>query len=381
MRMKAAKAKEILQAVLAPAGIVIDGNGDSDIRVRDERFYERVFARGALGVGEAYMDGWWETDRLDVLAEKALSKDIEFSINDLSLASRAALAWGCLAARVLNQQNERRCLCAAAHYNLDNELFRSMLDKRMVYSCAYWKNARTLDEAQEAKLELVCKKLYLRPGMRVLDIGCGWGSFTRFAAENYGVSVVGITISREQSSLAEKMCAGLPVQIRLQDYRGLGSDGAFDAAVSLGMLEHVGFKNYRRYMSVVKRNLKPGALFLIQTIGGNVSVTDIDAWFNKYIFPRAMLPSVMQIARACEGIFVIEDWHNFGPDYDKTLMAWFQNLDKNWNKFHGKYGETFYRMWKYYLLTCAGAFRARKNQLWQIVLSDSGVRGGYVPVR
>lgn len=379
--MKPTKSRELIQKILATAQIVIGGNGDSDIRVKNQAFYNRILAHGALGIGEAYMDGWWETDKLDVLAEKVLSNAIDHKISTLSIHNKAALAVGGLSAKIVNYQNKKRGLRAREHYNAGNELFRCMLDKRMVYSCAYWKKATTLDEAQEAKLDLVCKKLYLRPGMRVLDIGCGWGGFAKFAAEHYHVSVVGITISQEQQSLGQKLCVGLPVEIKLQDYREFKSTGSFDAVVSLGMIEHVGFKNYHQYMKIARRNLKPGGLFLIQTIGGNTSATTIDPWINKYIFPNAMLPSARQITKACEGIFVIEDWHNFGSDYDKTLMAWFNNFDSNWETLKERYSERFYRMWKFYLLTCAGSFRARKNQLWQIVLSDSGVKGGYIPVR
>lgn len=216
--------------------------------------------------------------------------------------------------------------------------------------------------------------------MRILDIGCGWGGFAKFAVQNSGASVFGITVSKEQSQFAREKCRGMPVEIRLQDYREL-KGGKFDAIVSIGMMEHVGAKNYRTYMEVARRNLKPGGLFLLQTIGGNTPVAGIDGWKAKYTFPNAVLPSVNQISKACKGLFVIEDWHNFGPDYDKTLMAWFDNFNRHWDSLKKQYSERFYRMWKFYLLTCAGAFRAGRNQLWQVVFSDSGVKGGYVPVR
>ncbi len=380
--MKPSKAKEIIQEILTLADISVDGNGRSDIRVKNSAFYDRVLTYGSLGIGEAYMDGWWETDHLDVLAEKVFSKRLELSLNHLSLTNKAALAFAGISAQVLNHQHKQRSLRIRQHYDLDNELFQCMLDKRMVYSCAYWRRAKTLAEAQEAKLDLVCKKLYLQPGMRVLDIGCGWGSFAKFAAEKYGVSVVGINISQAQVDLGRKICHGLPVEIRLQDYRALDNDAPFDAIISLGMFEHVGYKNYRQFIEIVKHNLKPGGLFLLQTIGSNTSETHIEPWINKYIFPNAMLPSASQISKACEGIFVIEDWHNFGSDYDKTLMTWFENFDHHWPHLKKKYDDQFYRMWKFYLLTSAGSFRARKNQLWQIMLSDFyQVDHGYISIR
>jgi cyclopropane-fatty-acyl-phospholipid synthase len=265
------------------------------------------------------------------------------------------------------------------HYDIGNDLYKNMLDKRMNYSCGYWKNTKTLDEAQEAKLDLICKKLKLKPGMTVLDIGCGWGSLEKFAAEKYHVKVVGITVSKEQVRLARKLCKGLDVEIRLQDYRDLKKK--FDCVVSVGMFEHVGYKNYRKFIKVVDRCLKDSSLFLLHTIGGNKSVTCLDPWIDKYIFPNSMLPSVNQITKASKGIFKLEDWHNFGTYYDKTLMAWHKNFNKNWDKIKISYNERFRRMWNYYLLSCAGSFRAHKNQLWQIVFSKIGSQVDYESIR
>ena len=265
------------------------------------------------------------------------------------------------------------------HYDIGNDLFSRMLDRRMIYSCGYWKNATTLDEAQEAKLDLVCRKLGLCPGMRVLDIGCGWGGTARFAAERYGVAVVGITVSEKQVQLAQEACAGLDIDIRLQDYRQL--DGTFDRVLSIGMFEHVGCKNYRAFMRVVRDRLVDDGLFLLHTIGSNRSVTRTDPWTERYIFPNSMLPSAAQIAAAAEGTLVIEDWHSFGPDYDTTLMHWHRNFVEHWSELVDRYDERFHRMWRYFLLSSAGSFRARHNQLWQVVLSPSGVPGGYRALR
>jgi cyclopropane-fatty-acyl-phospholipid synthase len=254
-----------------------------------------------------------------------------------------------------------------------------MLDKRMTYSCGYWKNAQTLDEAQEQKLDLTCRKLSLQPEMSVLDIGCGWGSFAKYAAEKYDALVTGITVSKDQTKYVETHASNLPVQIQMIDYRDL--HGQFDRIASIGMFEHVGFKNYRKFMKVAHDCLKDSGIFLLHTIGGNTSETTIDPWIQKYIFPGAMLPSIKQIGKAIEGLFVMEDWHNFSADYDKTLMAWHDNFVRNWDKIKDHYSDEFFRLWSYYLLMCAGTFRARKNQLWQIVLSKNGIPGGYVSVR
>lgn len=367
--------KKTLESLLKEAGVEINGNNSYDIQVHNKRFYKKVLTQGSLGLGESYMNGWWDCQKLDELFYKILHSEIESNAKkNLTLLGTVLLA------KVFNRQSKRRAFqIGERHYNLGSELFKSMLDNRMVYSCAYWKNTQTLDEAQEAKLDLVCQKLRLRPGMKILDIGCGWGSFAKYAAEKYQVKVVGITVSKEQVKLGKKLCQGLPVEIKLQDYRDV--NGKFDHVVSIGMIEHVGNKNYRTYMKVAHRCLKDDGLFLLHTIGKNKSRTLTDPWINKYIFPDGILPSIKQIGISIENLFVMEDWHNFSADYDKTLMEWYKNFIKNWNKIKSNYDEKFYRMWQYYLLSSAGSFRARRNQLWQIVLSKKGILGGYKSLR
>ena len=265
------------------------------------------------------------------------------------------------------------------HYDIGNDLYQAMLGKTMAYSCGYWKDADNLDEAQIAKFDLICRKIGLKKGDRILDIGCGWGGFLKFAAENYGAGGVGITISNEQVTLAKELCKNLPIEIHLQDYRNF--QGKFDHIISIGMFEHVGVKNYRVFMSKAQELLKDDGLFLLHTIGLNQSSIPTDPWLEKYIFPNGILPSIDQISKSVEGLFTMEDWHNFGADYDKTLMAWFDNFNKNWPQLKEKYSERFYRMWKYYLLSCAGIFRSRNIQLWQTVFSKKGVSGGYKSIR
>lgn len=248
-----------------------------------------------------------------------------------------------------------------------------MLDPYMQYSCGYWKDATTLEAAQEAKLDMICRKLELKPGMTLLDIGCGWGGLSEFAARHYGVSVHGVTISAEQQKMAQERCKDLDVTILLQDYRDLNL--SFDRIVSVGMFEHVGPKNYATYFDVVARNLKPDGLFLLHTIGSNHTDLNVDPWIDKYIFPNGCLPSVMHIAQTSEPHFVMEDWHNFGVDYDTTLMAWYERFLESWPQLESNYDERFKRMFTYYLNACAGAFRSRDIQLWQVVFSR-GIDGG-----
>ncbi len=373
--MKNNKAKNTIENLLSFAGIKIGGNNPWDIKVFNEKFYTRAIADGSLGIGEAFMENWWDCAQPDEFFSRILQTDLE---------SRIRTNWNMipviLTIKLLNKQSQSHAFInGQKHYDLGNDLFSCMLDKRMMYSCGYWKDATSLDEAQEKKLDLCCRKLNLKPGMHVLDIGCGWGGFAKFAAENYLVNVTGITVSNEQAELGKKVCKGLPVEIKILDYRDLNEN--FDCIISIGMFEHVGFKNYRHYMQIVNRCLKDNGLFLLQTIGSTTSDGFTDPWIARYIFPGSMLPSIKLIGESIEGLFVMEDLHNFGPDYDKTLMAWHENFLQNWNTLKGKYDERFFRMWKYFLLICAGSFRARKNQLWQIVLSKKGVPGGYSSIR
>ncbi|WP_418317870.1 cyclopropane fatty acyl phospholipid synthase [Piscinibacter sakaiensis] len=365
-----ARAWHWMEGLLAKADIRVQGDRPWDIRLLKPGVPERVLAKQSVGLGEAYMDGQWTAERLDQFFERLLRARIEDHVKP------GWLSWQVLRARWLNRQTERRAWQVGQHhYDLGNDFYRAMLDKRMTYTCGYWKGAKTLDEAQENKLDLVCRKLQLRRGMRVLDIGCGWGSLMKFAAERYGVSCVGVTVSERQTALGRELCKGLPVEFRLQDYRRV--EGQFDAVVSLGMFEHVGERNYRTYMELVHRVLRDDGLFLLHTIGRNEHAHGCDPWVDKYIFPNGQLPTIAGIGRACERLFVVEDLHNFGADYDPTLMAWHANFEASWPQFETSLGERFYRMWRYYLLSCAGAFRARDLQLWQWVLSKNGVEGGY----
>ncbi|UCH97898.1 MAG: cyclopropane fatty acyl phospholipid synthase [Candidatus Aminicenantes bacterium] len=368
--------KQKASELLSFADIRVNGDRPWDMQIHDERFYQRVLSQGPLGLGESYMDGWWEAKNLDQFFYKVLSANLHEKVKGLPML------WIALKAKLLNLQKKSKAYkIGQRHYDIGNDLYTLMLDKGMNYSCAYWKNAKNLDQAQEAKLELTCQKLKLKPGMKVLDIGCGWGGFAIYAARKYNVDVVGITVSNEQVKLARELCNGLPVEIRLQDYRTLNE--TFDRIVSIGMIEHVGYKNYRVYMEIAHQCLTDDGLFLLHTIGNNKTTVIGDPWTHKYIFPDGMLPSPLHITGAIEGLFILEDWHNFGPHYDKTLMAWYENFEKNQDKIkqNKKYDERFYRMWKYYLLSCAGSFRARNIQLWQIVLSKKGVPGGYESVR
>jgi cyclopropane-fatty-acyl-phospholipid synthase len=354
--------------LLSSAGITINGDQPWDITVHHQDLFRRILHQGVLGLGESYMEGWWDCQALDQFFDRVMRARI-----DRMIRGNLRLSWDVWMARLLNHQRTSRAYeVGIRHYDIGNDLFQTMLDPLMAYTCGYWKDAGSLEEAQKAKLDLVCRKVGLQPGMKVLELGCGWGSFARYAAENYGVKVTGVTVSREQVELANSFCRGLPVDIRLQDYRTV--KGRYDRVVSIGIMEHVGYKNYRTYMQVVNRTLRSDGVGFFHTIGGNVSMRISNPWTVKYIFPNGQIPSIAQLGKAMEGLFVMEDLHNLGPDYDRTLMAWHEGFERGWPELQRRYSERFRRMWRFYLLSSAGVFRSRSMQLWQVVMTKPGVK-------
>jgi cyclopropane-fatty-acyl-phospholipid synthase len=343
-----------------------------DIQVHDRRFFDRVLASGTLGFGESYMDGWWDCDALDEMCCRAIRAGLE-----KRFAFRLPNVWAVITALLANQQTLRRSRkVGRVHYDLSNDFFEAMLDPNMQYSCALFpEDGDDLASAQLRKLDWICERLRLRPGLRLLDIGCGWGGLARYAAQNYGCQVVGITISREQFRYAQRWCRGLDVEIQLRDYREIITE-RFDRVVSVGMVEHIGHKNYRMYMRAAARSLGNDGLFLCQGICGHSSRVHADPWITRYIFPNSVLPSLARLTRAAEGVFVVEDAKNIGPNYDPTLLAWEENFQRAWPQFADRYGERFRRMWRFYLLSCAGAFRARSLHVFSILFSKEGAARG-----
>lgn len=374
-------ARQHVTELLSSADVEVGGERPWDPQVYDERLYQRVLAEGTLGAGEAYMDGWWDTERLDELFFRMLRASLDRKVRTPTMLGRVLLS------RLGNEQSRGRSRrVAEQHYDLSNRLYEAMLGPTMQYTCAYYGPDGAdapLDEAQRAKLELIARKLHLEPGMRVLELGGGFGELARFLAAEHGCEVDSYNISSEQVEYARGLCEGLPVDVRQQDYREAAHDSRqYDRVLSVGLMEHVGPKNFRAFFELVQARLKPGGLALLHTIGGNISHGGTDRWIAKYIFPGGVIPAEAQLTRAKEGLFVLEDWHNFGPDYDRTLMGWDDNFVAAWPYLQQSEGldERFYRMWRYYLLSCAGAFRARHLNLWQLVLSH-GDLPRYVSVR
>ncbi len=362
---RSVKPPSVIEELARSAGIEFNGSAPWDIQVHDNKLFSRILTQGSLGFGEAYMDGLWDAKALDELFYRLVKIDAGMQLTGLA---KFRLALAAMRHCLFNLQSCARAFqVGRQHYDLGNDLFVAMLDPTMSYSCGYWKNAETLEQAQYQKLDLICRKLELQAGEKLLDIGCGWGGLAKHAAEHYGAEVLGITVSQEQQKLAQERCAGLPVTIELMDYRDL--QGRFDKVASVGMFEHVGPTNYATYFNAVSRVLSDEGLFLLHSIGAHRSLPTTDRWLDKYIFPNGKLPSAAEVSTAIENKFILEDWHNFGQDYDRTLMAWWQRFDTAWPQLEAKYGKRFYRMWKYYLMCCAGYFRARKGQLWQLVLA------------
>jgi len=354
------RAETVITDLLQKAAIHINGDRPWDIQVHNPRFFSRVLTSGTLGFGESYMDEWWDCDALDQMCCRAirarLDQHFTFSVPNI---------WALLSAFLVNQQTRRRSRkVGREHYDLSNDFFEAMLDPNMQYSCALFEQGDDLAAAQLRKLDWVCERLRLQPGLRLLDIGCGWGGLARYAAQNYGCEVVGVTISHEQFRYAKDWCHGLDVDIQLRDYRDVA--GQFDRIVSVGMVEHVGNKNYRTYMRAARRLLTDDGIFLCNGIAANQSNLHADPWIKRYIFPNSILPSLARLVRAAENLFVVDDIQNIGTNYDPTLLAWNENVERGWPRFADRYGERFRRMWRFYLLSCAGAFRARNLQVFSI---------------
>ncbi len=367
----------VIAELAGRAGVQINGNRPWDMQVHSSNLYSRILLHGSLGLGEGYMAGEWDCRALDELCCRFLRADLD---QQLSGWARVRLIGEALRQRMFNLQSEARAFqVGEQHYDIGNEVFEAMLDSSMSYSCGFWAQADDLEQAQWDKLDLICRKLELKPGDTLLEIGCGWGGLARHAAEYYGAEVTGITVSREQQALARERCEGLPVNIELMDYRKV--EGQFDKLVSVGMFEHVGPKNYDTYFDAAERLMKPDGLFLLHTIGAFQTAAYTDPWIDKYIFPNGKLPSAEELASALNGRFLIEDWHNFGQDYDPTLRAWWERFNRAWPELKHHYSDRFYRMWRFYLLGCAGFFRARQGQLWQVVLSKRSREAGYRSVR
>ncbi|NIL93344.1 MAG: cyclopropane fatty acyl phospholipid synthase [Woeseiaceae bacterium] len=369
--------KRIVTNTLARADVVVNGERPWDIQVHNERFYRRA-ARGTLGLGESYMDGDWDVESLDALFRHFVTAELRSSL--IYRLNHASLV---LRARLRNLQSKRRSLAVAEeHYDLDHRMYEQFLGPWNQYTCCFFFNDDDdLRQAEVNKLEIICNKLEIDENDRVLDIGCGWGGFAKYAAATRGCELTGVTISTEQAQFARDHTEGLPVDIVLSDYRDLPStlDSKYDKILICGMLEHVGYKNYRSLMQVVSHMLDDDGLFLLHTIGNSDETLIADRWIEKYIFRNSMAPSLPQLAAALQGPFTVHAWENYGHYYSSTLQAWYDKFEKNWDNIAAleskhAFDEKFRRMWRYYLLSSKAMFDVENLLLWQIVMSKAGKR-------
>jgi len=366
--------KELCLSILEKAGVPINSHEPWSIHVKNEKLWDRVASQHQLGLGEAYRDGWWECRAVDEMLTRLLTVDATSF-----LKPSIPLIASTLKSKLVNMQTKSKAAKNAKHhYNIGNDLYTRMLDSEMAYSCGYWQSAKTLDEAQIAKFDLICRKLKLEKGMTLLDIGSGWGGLLRHAVKNYGVIATGISPADQQIILAKEKSAGLDINFVQKDYRDL--TGRFDRIVSVGMMEHVGPKNFREFFEKCHELLADDGIMLHHLITSTESQSNTDPFFNRYIFPGGVIPSPGQITAAAEKLFVLEDVHNFGPHYDTTLMHWFKNVNAKWSEIP-QYDLRFKRMWNYYLLASAAGFRARNLHLNQYVFRKGGALTPYLPVR
>jgi cyclopropane-fatty-acyl-phospholipid synthase len=379
------QAPALIRALTDRADVGFQGERPWDLQVHNPRLYGDLLNRGSLALGEGYVNGDWDCGALDVLFTRLLSQPAcrQVAMGSQPLARLLGQAQQ-LAERWVNWQSRSRAhMVGQHHYDIDDRVYGAMLDSRRLYSCGYWQDAADLETAQLHKLQRICQKLELSPGQRLLDIGCGWGGLAVHAARHHGVEVVGITVSAQQASYCRDHSGELPIEVLLCDYRSdlVKQQGRFDRVVSVGMLEHVGRRNDRAYFEVVNAQLAADGLALIQTIGSHDTNRALDPWINTYIFPNGRLPSAQQLCHGFEPWFLLEDWENFGADYDITLLAWWRNFERAWPQLMDELGDQFFRVWKYYLLSCAGFFRSGQGQLWQVVLSKKGSGKSYRSIR
>lgn len=365
-----------VRAEFERAGITIGGHAAHDLRVLDPSFFRRIAMNPAYELGQTYVDGLWECDAIDRMMTKLLAAGVGQSFEH----GRQFFVRS-LVAKAHNLQSRLRAkIVIDRHYDLGDELFAAMLDESMAYTCAIFETPETsLADAQQAKMRVLCNKLELASGETFLDIGCGWGGLLDHAARVNGARVTGITISKNQHATATERVRHHPgASVRLMDYRDLPKQGERYAKVAaVEMIEAVGPKNYETFFRSVHDVMEPGGRFVLQCFISHRSVYVCNEWFDRHIFPNGVSPSLAFLSRASESTFgapsVIED---IGLHYDPTLMAWNDNFEAAYPSLvrYG-YDERFRRMWRFYLTSLAGVFRAKHLRCYQIVYEKPGHRG------
>ncbi len=352
-----------VEHIFSRAGVSINGTKPWDIRVNDNRFYRDVLINGSLGLGESYMRQQWTTDDLEGLFYRLCSSDLEKTSRRIPSQHFSRLF-----DFFINRQSHARAKSNAEHhYNLGNDLFFEFLGKFKNYSCGYFENADTLDEAQAAKMHKLCQLLDLKKGDRLLDVGGGWGEFAKFAATQYDCDVTSINIAQEQINHAREHCRDTAVEIVKSDYRDM--TGTYNKIAVVAMFTHVGHKNYRVFMQTMSGLLEPGGKMVMETVGGLESKTRCEPWTDKYIFPGGLIPSMEQIDHSVRGLFKRDSVHEFGHHYAVTLQHWHRNFIEAWPRLRAHYSESMRLMFEYFFLSVAGDFRAKGLLHYHIAFS------------
>jgi cyclopropane-fatty-acyl-phospholipid synthase len=362
--------KETVETFLNECEIQIDGANQGDIIVKDDRFYSMCINYGELGFGESYMYGYWDSKNLYETLYNGIKNCHKVSYMNLN-----SIAFNRYFNNMFynNQTIDKASADVQAHYNKGNDLYERMLDKtNMQYTCGFFQDTNDLETAQIQKLNIIAQKLNLKPGEKLLDIGCGWGNLINFMTTNYGVKGIGITISSEQLKFCkEKYKDNKNAEFLLIDYRNIPDDMKFDKIVSVGMFEHVGKKNFEEYFDIVYKHLNDDGLALIHTMGQQskmINATAHSEWIDKYIFPGGEIPDWEDLSKIISKRFFIHDWHNFGKYYARTFEAWYNNINKRWNEIPN-YNEEFRRMWNFYLVSFIVNFDLCRLLLFQILIS------------
>ncbi len=347
------------------------GNGEPlfVVRFNTEEALRRTLANRFLGFGESYMDGSLDVEGdWDRLFRMGLGAKFQHALPPVRTLARFVML------RLQTRDTHRKARTnIMRHYDLGNDFYSLWLDRSMTYSCAYFATPDTpLEEAQTAKLDRICRKLQLEPGMTLLDVGSGWGSLVIYAAQHYGVRATGCTLSENQAELARRRIrdAGLDgrVEIVLKDYRDV--EGTFDRWVSVGMAEHVGKGFIPRFIRHIAKRLRPGGLGLLHFIGKDKTSFG-DPWTLTYIFPGGYIPALPEVLQPMGWHDLrVADIENLRPHYALTLDRWHERFERHVGEIREMYDERFVRMWRLFLLSSAAGFRYGDTRVFQVLFSN-----------
>lgn len=354
-----------------------DSGQEAHWYIRDSRATKQIARDGEFELGQTYMEGRWDVGDGDLKALLILLRS--------NFSPKIVSKWYFPLTKLYQQYNKisRSYRNISYHYDTEESIFRMFLDKEMYYSCAYFKHeSDTLEQAQFNKSEMIAHKLLLEPGMKILDIGCGWGSLALHLAKHYNVHVTGITLSKEQLRVAkeEAKTRGLDTKINflLADYREYQPREKYNRIVSVGMLEHVGAQDLPVYFECLHNMLAEDGVALVHTIGNKGVATEVNPWINRYIFPGGRIPALSEIATGLEkSRLMLTDLEIWRLHYAWTLREWLKRFELHKEQVLSIKDETFYRMWEFYLAACSMSFKVDDLVVFQCQMAK---QHGVVPI-